>query len=58
MKREVEVKSVKVLKQLNRDVTFGASCKTRVFLLRYHVLYDGFYSFNYVGMNFAENLKA
>lgn len=43
-----------MLKQPNCYVNFGVGSKTRVFLLRYHVLYDGFHSFNYVRMSFAE----
>lgn len=56
---ETEAQSIKVLWRPDcDDVTCGAGSKTRVFLLRYHILYDGFHSFNYVRMSFAEISKA
>lgn len=47
-----------MLKWPDCDVTCGAGSKTRVLLLRDHVLCDGFHSFDHVGMSFAEISKA
>lgn len=54
----MEGQSIKVLRLPNSDVTYGATSKTKVLLLRYHVLYDGFPSFDHLRMSFAEISKA
>lgn len=39
------------------DISCGVSSKIRVFVFRDYILYDGFYSFDGLGMFFVEIFK-